>query len=199
MENGAFQNRVVKKEPQAEMPGAKVRASDGHPRQAHQAQGSALELEEKNPRTVVGSNGGRFLERAAEKFVGRNTNKSFDEVRLPALGRNDLIRAWQCTILRFPIKQCTAEQDATRQAVENQRNGDNAASLLAAVNQARANPRVRAELAKLIGIPGHYADPDFMEAWDNFMEFYARQHQIAEDGPAEACDSAMVDLFGETR
>ena len=38
-----------------------------------------------------------------------------------------------------------------------------------------------------------------MQALDHFMAFYASQQQQAEDGPAEACDAAMADLFGPTR
>lgn len=138
---------------------------------------------------------GTFPASSDRSLLGKNANNSSDAT-LPVMGRNDLIRAWQGIILQFPLKQAAEEQDATRQAVEMQRNGDSAVSFLGAVNQARANPRVRAEIARLIGIPGHYGDPDFMEAWDRFMEFYARKQQQHVEGPAVACDDAMGDLFG---
>jgi hypothetical protein len=118
---------------------------------------------------------------------------------LPPIGRNELIREWQGVVLQFPIKQASFEQDVTTKAIQGQRNGDNAPEFLSVVNQARKNATVRAEVARMIGIPGHFSDPAFMEAWDGFMAFWARKQQIAEDGPAAACDEAMGDLFGQVR
>lgn len=149
----------------------------------------------KNTGSVFRLAGGTDVRNRGGSSTGENPNNSSDTA-LPKLGRQALIREWQCIILPFSIKQSAEEQDATDRAVESQRNGESAASLLAAVNQARANPRVRADLARLIGVPGHYGDPDFMEAWELFMACYSRQQKRAEEGPAEACDTAMGDLFG---
>lgn len=146
-------------------------------------------------RSVVDGNGRTVLAPEATRVVGTDANSSSGQPLKP-LGRNDLIREWQCVVLQMPLKQAAEEQDATRQAVEKQRNGDSAASLLAAVNQGRANPVVRAALARLIGLPSQWGNPDFMQALDHFMAFYAAQQQKAEDGPAEASDEAMGDLFG---
>lgn len=149
----------------------------------------------KNTGTVVSLQRGTDAGNQGGSSTGKLAQNSSDEA-LPKIGRQQLIREWQCAILPFPVKQSADEQDATDRAVESQRNGESACSLLAAVNQARANPRVRAALARLIGVPGHYGDPDFMEAWELFMACYARQQRRAEEGPAEACDQAMGDLFG---
>lgn len=147
----------------------------------------------KNTGTVVGIKPGTFAATGPGSLSGKNPGNSSV---LPPLGRHDLIRETQSMVLHFPIKLVAEQQDSTTKAVESQRNGDSAMSLLAAVNMARANPRARAMLAKLIGVPGHAGDPDFMEAWDRFLAFAVRQHQQAEDGPAVACDPAMADLFG---
>jgi hypothetical protein len=152
----------------------------------------------KNLNSLRAESGKTVPAGGARRVVGENANNSSSQP-LPALGRNDLIREWQGIVLQFPLKQAAEEQDATRQAVEKQRNGDSAASLLAAVNQARANPRVRAAVARLIGMPSQWGNPDFMQALDHFMAYYASQQQQAEDGPAAACDEANLDLFGPVR
>lgn len=114
---------------------------------------------------------------------------------MPAIGRQDLIRATQRIVLRFPIKAVAEQQDSTERAVESQRNGESAMSLQAAVNMARSNPRARAEFAKLFGIPSYFNDPDFMEAWERFGEFFLRQQQPVEV-VAEDHQTNVVDLFG---
>lgn len=117
---------------------------------------------------------GTLFDGRAERVVGRNAKNSCAD-RLEPLGRNDLIRSWQAIILPFSLKRAAEEQDTTRQAVENQRNGDSAASLLAAINMARANPRVRAQLGALMGFRGCYTDPDFMEGMEKLAQGYVRQ------------------------
>ena len=153
----------------------------------------------KNPGNVVARMGGTQGSHHGGSFLPEKGKMSSSDVVLPPMGRHELIRSWQTVILKFPIKQSAEEQDVTTKAIQGQRNGDNAPEFLSVVNQARTNAAVRAEVARLIGVPGHYSDPAFMEAWDGFMSFWARKQQQAEDGPAAACDEAMGDLFGEVR
>ena len=146
----------------------------------------------KNPGSYAGLNAGNVPGGSPGSLPGKNPGNTS---RLPQLGRNDLIREVQSIILQFPLKQVAEEQDATTKAVESQRSGDSAMSLLAAANFARSNVRARAMFMRLFGCSGRVTDPDFMEGVEKIAEFYWREQQRAEDGPAEACDPAMDDLF----
>lgn len=197
MENRSFQNVVSGKEPLAQLPGAKSRvAADGNQRHAHQAQVPESEQFGKNDRSVVAHKAGSYSGLNGGSDLGKKPNLASD-APLPRLGRQQLIRETQGIVLHFPIKKVAEWQDTTEKAVESQRNGESAMSLLAAANLSRSNPRARAMFAKLFGITGRMADPDFMEGWARFMAWHEREQQRAENGPAEACDEAMVDLFGE--
>ena len=152
--------------------------------------------EGKNTGTLAYIGRGTVPGRRAGSLPGTNPKNTSGDI-LPSLGRNELIREVQAIVLHFPIKQVAEEQDCTTKAVESQRSGDSAMSLLAAANMSRSNPRARAMFARLFGFTGHYTDPDFMEGMEKVFHAYLRQqHQVAEEGPAEACDEAMGDLFG---
>lgn len=126
----------------------------------------------KNNGTFSGLNRGTFpAQNSGNLPVGNAKNSSV----LAPLDRNELIDEWKAIILPLPIKRAAEEQVATTRAVESQRNGDSAASLLAAINQARANPRVRAQLGRLMGFTGCYTDPDFMEGMELIGQSYMRE------------------------
>lgn len=136
--------------------------------------------------------GGSYPRRAPGSVLREIPNPTSEPFKI---GRKNLIRETQRIALMGSLKQVAEQQDATERAVESQRNGESAMSLEAAVNLSNNNPRAKAEFAKLFGIPGYFNDPDFMEAWQKFGEFYARQKAMAEAAPVEREDN-VVDLFG---
>jgi len=142
--------------------------------------------------SLLAQQGGSFPRRDRGSVLRENPNHAS---RLPRLGRKELIRETQKISLMASLKDAAEQQDTTERAVESQRNGESAMSLLAAVNMSRSNPRARAEFAKLFGIPGYFNDPDFMEAWEKFGEFFMRQ-QAQEVEPATEREGNVVDLFG---
>lgn len=135
----------------------------------------------------------------AGSLVVSNPQNTSVPAELPPLTSRQAIRESQFIMLHFPIKKAAELQQATTRAVEAQRNGESAMSFRAAVNMARANPRARAMIGRLLGFTGQYADPDFMEGLEQVVGYMLRQQQQADDGPAEACDDAMQDLFGDAR
>ena len=203
MERVAFQNRFSEKEPQATSPRASSPdASDGHPMQGHNARSSASEQRG----TFTGN-----VQPLLPGSVLREKPRKTSEATLPQIGRQDLIREVQGIVLQFSTKEMAQYQDSTERAVESQRNGESAMSLLAAANASRTNPRVRAMFARLFGITGPMADADFAEGYDRMMDFFIRQQanlvrpqprsredwETSEGMAGEACDGAMVDMFGD--
>lgn len=113
--------------------------------------------------------------------------------KLPPLSTAELIRETQAIVLHFPIKEMADQQGAATRTVESQRNGESAISFRGAVNMCRANPRARAMVARLIGIPGQCSDPDFMEGLEKIVEYYIGQMPNA-DNLAADCEETP-DLF----
>lgn len=139
--------------------------------------------EGKNAGTSIGGNRGSY----AGLNAGRDTGKApGNSSALGQLGRNELIRETQAIVLQFPTKQVAYQQDSTAKAVESQRNGDSAMSLLAAVNMSRTNPRARAMFARLFGFSGQHTDPDFMQAMELMAASYMRQQAEMLGGASDA-------------
>jgi hypothetical protein len=134
---------------------------------------------------------------AAGNLTGKNSQNSSEP--LPPLTSRQALKESQAIVLQFPIKVAAELQQATTRAVESQRDGESAMSFRAAVNMARANPRARALIGRLLGFTGQYSDPDFMEGLEQVVGYMLRQKQQAEDGPGAACDEANLDLFGPVR
>lgn len=127
----------------------------------------------------------RSFPRRARGTVLRDQPKRDAEL----LGRRELIDETQRILLRFSIKESAELQDTTERAVEMQRNGDSAISLLAAANMCRGSAKARALFAPLFGFTGHYTDPDFMEGLEKVMLGYLNQHipeQIEQEQEPEA-------------
>lgn len=135
----------------------------------------------------TGSSGAGKRRSPAE--VGTQNNSSI----LPRLRRQELIRKTQAIVLPFSIKETAIEQDTTNKAVEQQRAGESAMSLLAAVNMSRSNPRARAMFAELFGFTGAVTDPDFMEFMSKGADWFARQNLHAEE--IEEAAEGHADLF----
>jgi hypothetical protein len=110
------------------------------------------------------------------------------------LGRHDLIRETQQIMLQFSIKEGAALQDTTERAVESQRNGESAISLLAVANMCQGSAKARALFAPLFGFSGAYTDPDFMQFQERMMVEYLRQ-QLPEPAEEEN-DEPHPCLFG---
>jgi hypothetical protein len=136
---------------------------------------------------------GSFPRRDRGRVLRENPNHASS---LPNIGRKELIRETQRIALLDSLKAVAEQQDTTERAVESQRNGESAMGLQAAVNMARNNPRARAEFAKLFGIPCYFNDPDFMEAWERFGEFFMRQQVLEAAAQPVEYDGNVVDLFG---
>lgn len=143
--------------------------------------------------SLLAHSGGSFPRRDRGRLLRENPNSA---TSLPNIGRKELISETQRIALMGSLKDVAEQQDTTERAVESQRNGESAMSLQAAVNMARHNPRARAEFARLFGIPGYFNDPDFMEAWERFGDFFARQQYAAEPEPAADREGKVIDLFG---
>lgn len=156
----------------------------------------------KNHGTLAGQTPGTFAGRGLGSLPGKNPCNSSAP---PKLGRNDLIKAVQAVLLQFPVKKVAEDQDTTTKAVECQRNGDSAMSLLACANMCRSNARARALLAPLFGFSGHYTDPDFMEGMEKMALGMLRQQfaqmgfPASEFGGDDAHAMSSSDVTGEDR
>lgn len=142
--------------------------------------------------SLLSQQGGSFPRRDRGSVLRENPNRASGPI-----GRKELIRETQRISLMGSLKDVAEQQDTTERAVESQRNGESAMSLQAAVNMARNNPRARGEFARLFGIPGYFNDPDFMEAWERFGEFFMRQ-QVQEPEPTGEREGKVIDLFGDS-
>lgn len=111
------------------------------------------------------------------------------------LGRKELIRETQRIMLRFSIKEASHLQDTTERAVEQQRNGESAISLLAVANMCQGSPKARALFAPLFGFTGRYTDPEFMEWQEKMMQEYLHQ-QISQPEQDNEDEIEHGDLFG---
>lgn len=111
------------------------------------------------------------------------------------LGRKDLIKETQRIMLRFSIKEASHLQDTTDRAVEQQRNGESAISLLAVANMCQGSPKARALFAPLFGFTGSYTDPEFMEWQEKMMLEYLRQ-RTPQHFENENEEADHPDLFG---
>ena len=124
---------------------------------------------------------------------------------LPPLNTNQLKRETQRIVIQFPTKAVAEQQGGTERAVEDQRNGESCMSLRAAVNMCRANPRARAQFARLLGFSGAHTDPDFMEGMEKLAQGYLRQQAamfgiaVPESSADEARDvgNSSLDCAGE--
>lgn len=145
-----------------------------------------------------GKIGGSLLAQSGGSFPRRDRGRLLRETpkQTTHIGRKELIRETQRIALMDSLKNVAEQQDTTERAVESQRNGESAMSLQAAVNMSNNNPRARAEFARLFGIPGYFNDPDFMEAWERFGEFFMRQQVASEAEQPAQHDGNVVDLFG---
>jgi hypothetical protein len=187
MFSGAASKSLFEKGRRADEPGAKGMgidsATENSPRTQHRGFSMASSLG-KNHGTFAVPKAGSVPGRGAGSLPGIDRKNSS---RLPRLGRNELIRETQSIVLQFPIKDMAEMQDATTKAVESQRNGDSAMSLLAAANCSRSNVRARAMFARLFGFTGHHTDPDFMEGLEKMALGYMRQQMAAMGMAPETC------------
>lgn len=131
----------------------------------------------------------------------KSSSQKAKSTSLPPLTRSEMIRATQEMICDTGIADAIEQQSATPRAVESQRNGDSSISTLNLINWGRRNPRVRAHIARLIGLPdGVVTDPDFMEGAQLVADYFARQAEpqvLADEIDAgEILDPALTDLFG---
>lgn len=117
---------------------------------------------------------------------------------LEPMSTRQVNRATQCIVLQFSTEQAAEEQGSCLRAVEQQKNGESGISTVKLINWARRNARVRAEVAALIGLSGRVTDPEFMEGLTKVLDYICEQerHDDAEHHAGEACDTAMLDLFG---
>jgi len=136
---------------------------------------------------------GTFVGSDARKSSSQNTKETSEPLSTP-----ELTRECQLILLEFSTAQAAEEQGATPRAIESQRNGESGISTRSLINWARRNARVRAHVARLIGLTGPMTDPDFMEGLSQVAGYFTRQQDgSAEHDAATACDEAMADLFGE--
>jgi len=125
---------------------------------------------------VLAPHGGSFPRRARGSVLRESPNHDARRI-----GRKELIRETQKVLLNFSVKEASHLQDTTERAVEQQRNGESAVSLLAVANMCQSSPKARALFAPLFGFSGAYTDPDFMEWQEKMMLEYLRQQTPAED------------------
>lgn len=132
---------------------------------------------------------------------------------LPPLSTRELNRETQYLTLQFPTAQVAEEQGSCLRTVEQQKNGESGISTIKLFNWARRNARVRAEVARLIGLTGRVTDPDFMEGLTKIFDCIVRDDELAHsDAPPSAAshspndagtvageefDRLTGDLFGE--
>lgn len=134
--------------------------------------------------------------RSAGKLRGQKAPNSSE---LPPLTTPQVIRGVQSIVLQFPIKQIADEAGSTPRAVENVRNGECAMSLRNFFNLCRANPRVRALAAPLMGL--EETDPDFVQGMSLLMNSLVRQRGMpapTDDFAGGDEEPAAGDLFGGT-
>lgn len=144
-------------------------------------------------------------EQARGTFVGPGLRKSSvekakDSSELPPITNNELIRETQLIVLEFGTERAAEEQGSTPRAIESQKNGESAIQTVRLINWARKNARVRAHVARLIGLTGAVTDPEFMEGAEMVADFVMRQRQAAaaaEHDVDHATDHAMAELFGK--
>lgn len=162
----------------------------------------------KNHGTPSGLSRGSVAGRGAGSLPGKNPGNSS-----APLGRNELIRQTQAILLQFPIKEAAHLQDATTKAVESQRNGDSAISLLAVAKMCQGSAKARALFAPLFGFTGAHTDPDFMQGMELLAHSYMRQQLATFGFPVESeapaatqgadesddQDDLTGDLFSEVR
>jgi hypothetical protein len=164
----------------------------------------------KNHGTVSGLSRGSVSGQGPGSLPGKKPGNSSGP-----LGRHDLIRRTQAILLQFPLKEAAELQDATTKAVESQRNGDSAMSLLAVAKMCQGSAKARALFAPLFGFTGAHTDPDFMQGMEMLAHSYMRQQlekfgapkpsaAIHGDDNSSDCaggdqDDLTGDLFSEVR
>lgn len=143
-------------------------------------------------------------EQARGSFVGEGARKSSvgnaKETSLLPLTNNELIRETQLIVLEVGSARAAEEQGSTPRAIESQRNGESAIQTVRLINWARRNVRVRAHVARLIGLTGAMTDPDFMEGISQVADFFTRQQAVpaaSDNDTGEAVADAMDELFGK--
>lgn len=130
--------------------------------------------------------------------VQKSSSLLANQTSLPPLTTAELNRETQCIVLQFHTEQASDEQGAGIRAIELQKNGESGISTKGLINWARRNARVRAEVARLIGLTGRVTDPDFMEGMAKVAASIIREEAVAADDGLEAANEfAMRDLFGD--
>lgn len=147
----------------------------------------------KNSGTCIAQSRGTFSGHEPGSLPRKNTKNTSGKI-----GRHDLIREVQAILLQFPIKEAAELQDTTTRAVESQRNGDSAISLLAAANMCRSNPRARAMFGKLFGFSGAHTDPDFMEGMEKLAQGYLRQQAAMFGIALPECSADEAQTVGDS-
>lgn len=140
--------------------------------------------------SILSQSGGSFPRRARGSVLRENPNHGARR-----LGRQELIRETQKVLLNFSVKEASHLQDTTERAVEQQRNGESAASLLAVANMCLGSAKARALFAPIFGFSGAYTDPDFMEWQEKMMLEYLRQQMPAEEESEPELEETH-DMFG---
>lgn len=189
MSNHTSQNSSSEKGRQGwDNPAAKLRDPTGNVGRANQASAAArnqlVELHQNVPRVPRG----KRLAANRRKSSSQNANNISS---LPPLRRSEFIREVQELATEVPLGQAMDEQNAVARTIENQRAGESGIQSLALLNWGRANPRVRARIARLIGLSGAVTDPDFMEGAEKLADYFARQALgIPEHEDPSSCHSA---------
>jgi hypothetical protein len=137
-------------------------------------------------------------------FGGHDGRKSTSQITkntsaLRPLTRQELMRECQIIVLPIPIKEAAEQADTTPRAIENVRNGESGLSFLSVCNMARANPRVRGQVMKLLGCEGE-TDPDFVQGLSLLMNSLVRKDRMGapRDDFGGDNEPAAADLFGGT-
>lgn len=171
MNHPTFHNPSSEKGRQDFRPAAKSDPDGQLTGRAHQMRGSNGEQSTKFRTSDALVSRGSSRGTNVRKFGSPNPNPT----SLPPLSTRELNRETQCIVLQFPTDQVAEEQGACARAIENQKNGDSGISAKNLINWARRNSRVRAEVARLIGLSGAVTDPDFMEGAEGIAKYYVRQ------------------------
>lgn len=145
----------------------------------------------KSHTSLVRRGDGTLPRTTAQKSSSQTANNTSE---LPPLTTSELIKETQCIILQFPLAQVAEEQGNCPRAIEAQRNGESSVSFLKAINWCRRNPRVRAQIMRLMGCDAE-TDPDFVQGLSLLINAYVR-NDGNEDEASEESTSTDVDLFG---
>jgi hypothetical protein len=178
-----------------ESAGAKVGTTQGHARTAQQWVTGMGDQSTIARTTLAREQRGTILRGRAWKSASL---KAQNTSSLRSLTTQEITKEVQGIVLQFPTVEVVEDTQASLRAIENIRNGDSGMSLKTFVNLCRANPRARALASAMLGF-GAESDPEVVQAISVLMNQLVREgiEQSARDA-GEACDTAMVDMFGGT-